>query len=179
MEERIGMDTPKDLLLSKLLPALSDNPFSTVYQERPQPFVQQVEEEIKPTKQPEPPAPVPQSTMDEQLEQSIAITDDDVLTTLRSRIFSRVEEDCENYFTTNVIECVVLKHLDEAISRFNTCSCDRCRCDIVAHALNNLQPKYVVGSPRRAEMFQENVNVRTVLVALVNAVLAVRANPRH
>lgn len=182
MEERIGMDSTKDQLLSKLLPALSDNPFSTVYQERPQPFDQQVAEQVvappQTVPQPEPP-PSMESQLAAELEKTVAITEDDVLATLRSRLFSRVEDDCDNYFTTNIVESVVLKHLDEAILRFNTCSCDRCKCDIVAHTLNNLQPKYVVGSQRRAEVIQENVSVRTILTALVQAVLAVRSNPRH
>lgn len=34
--------------------------------------------------------------------------------------------------------------LDEMMKNYDGCKCERCRADIIASALNNLPPKYVV-----------------------------------
>lgn len=44
----------------------------------------------------------------------------------------------------NVMERVVEERLDEMLKSYDCCKCERCRADIVALALNNLPPRYVV-----------------------------------
>ena len=139
-------DSQKDLLFSKLLPALNDNPFSATPQE-----------------------PI---EIDEQSE--------DVLAALRSRIFARPSNYMPNsYATLNIMESLVIKHIDKVINRFNTCSCDRCKCDIAAFALTSLPPKYIVADPKLAVEMEEEISTKMVMDALVNAVIHVRSNPRH
>ena len=48
----------------------------------------------------------------------------------------------------NVMESLVASTLDEVLSRSpEICSCDRCRLDMLAFALNNLPPRYIVEDP--------------------------------
>lgn len=79
----------------------------------------------------------------------------------------------------NTMEPCVLGKLDEVLERFSCCRCDRCRKDIVALALNKLPPKYMVlaeGEPQPEVTPQMNAQVVT---AMIQAVIKVRANPRH
>lgn len=146
-------DTDKDLLFSKLLPALNNNPFSATYQGA------DAEESAAP--------PEPASA-------------DDPLSSLRHKLFARSPEALTNtYVTINVMENLVPKYIDQAIRRFNTCSCDRCRCDIAAHALNNLPPKYTVSSPKEIPEAEDPATTKQIMDALVNAVIYVRSHPNH
>ena len=62
------------------------------------------------------------------------------------------------------------------------CLCDRCRLDILAHALNNSPPKYVVSS--RGKMYAK-LNVLQgqfevdVVRAITDAAMVIGKNPRH
>lgn len=79
----------------------------------------------------------------------------------------------------NAMEAVVLEKLDSVLAKFKCCKCDRCKKDIVAVALNKLSPKYMVlmdGQPTPDIDPQTNAEVVT---AMIQAVLAVRAHPRH
>ena len=148
MSEKI--DSGKDLLFSKLLPALSNNPFSSTY-----------EGEVPQTVQPK------EDTNDE-------------LTALCSRLFARPSTyKPDSYATVNVMESVILKNLDQVMRRFNTCSCDRCRCDVASHALNHLPPKYIVADPAKMADAEESIPSKLVMDALVNAAICVRSKPRH
>jgi competence protein ComFB len=79
----------------------------------------------------------------------------------------------------NVMELYVLSKLNDVLERFSCCRCDRCRKDIVALALNKLPPKYMVlaeGEPEPDITPQINAQV---IAAMIQAVIKVRANPRH
>ena len=79
----------------------------------------------------------------------------------------------------NTMEYCVLSKLDEVLERFSCCRCDRCRKDIIALALNKLPPKYMVlaeGEPQPDVTPQLNAQVVT---AMIQAVIKVRAHPRH
>lgn len=146
-------DTDKDLLFSKLLPALNNNPFSTTYQGNATPT-----------------EPV----------QENASADDDPLSSLRKKLFARSAEGITDSFVAiNIMEHLIPKYIDQAIRRFNACSCDRCRCDVAAQALNNLPPKYVVANPKDIIVDEDPVLVKQIMDALVNAVIYVRSHPNH
>ncbi len=100
---------------------------------------------------------------------------------LRNQLFGRSLEACDNktIATVNIMESLVLRHLDSAIQRFNACKCDRCRCDVAALALNHLPPKYVVTSPGRIAACESEVPLNLVMDALIKAVIQVRSKPRH
>jgi hypothetical protein len=79
----------------------------------------------------------------------------------------------------NVMEAAVLKKLNPVLERFSCCRCDRCKRDIVALALNKLPPRYrVVAEGQPLPELDQKENARVVM-AMIEAVLKVRANPRH
>ena len=78
----------------------------------------------------------------------------------------------------NVAELAVKERIEEAMDKFKCCQCDHCVKDVLALAVNNLPPKYIV----RNELDQA-LEIRRydadVISALVNAVIKVNQNPRH
>ena len=87
--------------------------------------------------------------------------------------------DTQPTILVNAMESIVLEKLESALARFQCCKCDRCKKDIVAMALNKLPPKYMVlleGQPTPDIDPQTNAQVVT---AVIQAILAVRAHPRH
>jgi competence protein ComFB len=79
----------------------------------------------------------------------------------------------------NVMEYLVYQRVDEVMAKFNCCNCSKCRKDTIALALNKLPPRYTVKSGDLTVDYTRNKSTAEVLTALVQAVLVVRANPRH
>lgn len=79
----------------------------------------------------------------------------------------------------NIMEYLVFQRVDEVMAKFNCCNCDKCRKDTIALALNKLPPRYMVRSGDLTVDYTRNKSTAEVLTALVQAVLVVRANPRH
>jgi len=83
----------------------------------------------------------------------------------------------------NIVEKAVLDSLDEVMAhKPQICKCDKCLADIVAYALNKLQPRYVVSEKgstiAKAAYLEKNIQV-ALLVAVAEAIEQVNANPRH
>ena len=99
----------KDLLFSKIMPALDSNPFCS----------------------------------DNSADAPDTEASPNSLSALRDKIFARNTSfhESETIATINVMENLVLKYVDSVIRRFNVCSCDRCRRDICAYAINVLPPR--------------------------------------
>ncbi len=180
-----SMESQKDMLFSKLLPAINNNPFSTTYVDKNNTQnteqSQQVQQEnninqnFDTTQNNQ-----PNNTQDNVAQDFNIESENDPLENLRSRLFARQGTAIqENYVTVNIIESAVLNNIDHVIQRFNACSCDRCKCDIAAQTLNNLPAKYVVTNPKNMPNIDEIIDNKEVTSALVNAVIKVRANPRH
>ncbi|MDF2871146.1 MAG: late competence development protein ComFB [Anaerocolumna sp.] len=82
----------------------------------------------------------------------------------------------------NLMEKIVSVKLDEIWDKFEGCKCDRCRDDIIACALNNTTPKYVVSEEGELYAKAESLNAdyELELVKIVSrAINAVSANPSH
>ena len=79
----------------------------------------------------------------------------------------------------NIMELAVDQKLPEAMERFHCCTCDRCKKDVAALALNELTQRYMVTSQDNLNACRALVNSAEVTGALVKAVLQVRKNPRH
>lgn len=88
-------------------------------------------------------------------------------------------KDKEPTMVVNIMEKLVLEKLDAAFSKFNCCKCDRCKKDVAAIALNKLKPKYVVTEQNRILSYTANQPGADVTTALVQAIITVKANPRH
>lgn len=82
----------------------------------------------------------------------------------------------------NMMEGIVEAAYDRYSSQFDCCTCERCRNDVIAYALNKLPGKYVVTeqgnliSKARALDIQYNVDVTA---ALAEGFQLVTNNPRH
>lgn len=87
----------------------------------------------------------------------------------------------ENHQTevVNVMESAVLSKLESVLSRFQCCRCDRCKKDIVALALNKLPPKYMVLTDGQQPPDIDPQTNAQVVTAMIQAVIRVRAKPRH
>ncbi len=84
---------------------------------------------------------------------------------------------------SNYMEKLVFNKFDEVKrSRPDICSCEQCRLDICAIALNNIAPRYIVSN--KGEIFTKLDMMETqfgidVLMAISKAIAVVGANPRH
>lgn len=84
----------------------------------------------------------------------------------------------------NKMEAAVQQMLDEIIANKDkgVCSCERCKLDVIALALNSLPPKYVVTEIGNAvtnvalDSVQGKANVT---MAVCNAIEIVNGRPRH
>ncbi len=82
----------------------------------------------------------------------------------------------------NYMEDCVNDMVDSVLKALDCCTCDKCKHDIVAIALNNLKPKYVV--TRKGQLYtkisalhkQADVDIIT---AIAKGAGIVRKNPRH
>ena len=82
----------------------------------------------------------------------------------------------------NLMEDIVLRHVDSMMAADGGCCCDACRSDVIAYALNHLPPRYVATDKGRmlVELDSYEAQFHTdVVAALSNAIKRVRGNPRH
>jgi competence protein ComFB len=86
------------------------------------------------------------------------------------------------YNLRNYMEDVVGRLADKYMAEAGACRCEKCRLDVMALALNELPPSYVV-TPRGeifaaidASYLQKQVDAE---VAVLNAVRMVKASPKH
>lgn len=86
------------------------------------------------------------------------------------------------YKLSNYTEEVVIRKTDEILQHMNICSCEKCRLDIMAIALNNLPAKYVVTEighvySKIKELEQQyGVDIET---EVTKAAVFVSNNPKH
>ncbi len=82
----------------------------------------------------------------------------------------------------NLMEEIVLKAIPDLTVKQNVCSCEQCRLDIAALALNDLPPRYVVtpkgASYARADLLEIQKYV-DVIGAITKAIKLVKEHPRH
>lgn len=82
----------------------------------------------------------------------------------------------------NYMEKLVDNNIDAVIERVGVCSCDKCKLDIKAIALNNLPPKYVVTTIGavyvKLEMLEEQFSI-DVSKEITKACMKVKNSPQH
>ena len=86
------------------------------------------------------------------------------------------------YVCRNVMEQIVEEKLDEMFKTYDGCTCERCRADIMAITLNNIQPRYAVTD--EGELFAkiQCCNKRgelEIVKQLATAANIVKNNPNH
>ncbi|MBU1087800.1 MAG: late competence development ComFB family protein [Candidatus Omnitrophica bacterium] len=82
----------------------------------------------------------------------------------------------------NIMEDITKKYLDEMLSmRFDICTCDLCKQDIIAFALSRIPPKYITVDSFTDKLIQQirTENSQLIVKELVAAVRTITSNPRH
>lgn len=91
--------------------------------------------------------------------------------------------DIGNLKVINIVEKLVRDCLEEVLElRPGMCRCDKCVADIMAVALNNLQPRYVVsdkGETLAKAAFLDKDLKMALLIAVAEAAERISSNPRH
>jgi len=88
----------------------------------------------------------------------------------------------ESYVLNNYMEMCVAELAPRVLTTAGVCSCETCMLDVMAIALNNLPPKYVV--TKRGELYtklsilQHQFDV-DIVAELSKAAEVVGRNPRH
>jgi len=82
----------------------------------------------------------------------------------------------------NLMESTVKELINDLMAKENMCTCEQCRLDVAALALNNLPTRYVV-SPKgasyaRADLLELQKYV-DVIGAITKAIRLVKEHPRH
>lgn len=86
------------------------------------------------------------------------------------------------YELKNYMEFLVEEMIESTIKKMDICKCNKCRLDIMAIALNSLQPRYVV-SPKgnvyvKINTFEQQSKA-DVISAISKAAMIVGENQRH
>ena len=81
----------------------------------------------------------------------------------------------------NLTEKVIREKLDVVMENMNCCRCDRCKMDVIALTLNNMEPYYVVRTEENEAdcLKAEKELAEKATSEVLKAVLKVRKNPRH
>lgn len=83
----------------------------------------------------------------------------------------------------NYMEDVVISYVDKVITQdTDFCGCPRCRLDVIAMALNDVKPKYVVTPKGFAYARMDNLEAQfeaDTIVSVSKALKAVKEHPRH
>ena len=82
----------------------------------------------------------------------------------------------------NAMELLVEEQFDKIAGSLGCCTCDSCRNDIIAFALNQLPPKYVATD--RGEVYSKTYTLRSqhltdIMTAIAKGATVVREHPRH
>jgi competence protein ComFB len=88
----------------------------------------------------------------------------------------------ENDQVKNYMEEVVNMLMPEILRDINACKCPKCTLDIMAMALNQLPPKYIV--TEKGELYSKINTLRQqfevdVISAITKAAVMVKRSPRH
>ncbi len=92
------------------------------------------------------------------------------------------KEEQSEMILANTSEELVRMTVNEVISKMDMCSCDICKLNACAIALNKLEPHYVTTTRGKllAKIITEKMNYHTeVLVEVTKALMAVKENPLH
>lgn len=86
------------------------------------------------------------------------------------------------YVVRNFMEDIVSERLVRTIEMLHACDCERCQKDMMALALNDLQPLYMVVEPEAVRETLQAVRADhevKVTAALIKAIQAIKGSPNH
>ncbi len=82
----------------------------------------------------------------------------------------------------NVTEVIVEEMYEDIKNSLGICTCEQCRGDVIAFALNQLEPRYVVSKIGKTAVQIESLNFQNsadVRGALIKGAELIRQHPRH
>lgn len=82
----------------------------------------------------------------------------------------------------NLMEDIVMQNLDGLMQARGICTCDACRSDVAAYALNQLPPRYVATHRGKllSKLSSYELQFKTdVIAAISEGILVVGSSPRH
>lgn len=82
----------------------------------------------------------------------------------------------------NITERIVTEMVDSVMTQEKCCTCEQCRCDVLALTLNKLDPKYVVTDAGDVfETYRLSLAQNQVFIyqAMLEAIQKVKQSPRH
>lgn len=83
---------------------------------------------------------------------------------------------------SNYMEILVRQMFDGTTQDMEICKCERCKLDIMAIALNNLKPRYIVSDKgylyTKLNMFQQQYET-DIVAAITQGTMIVSKNVRH
>lgn len=82
----------------------------------------------------------------------------------------------------NLMEDIVLQNLDTVMTAEGGCTCDACKSDVIAFALNHLEPHYVATRQGRLMVKLQSYEFQSradVVAAISEAAVMVSKHPRH
>lgn len=82
-------------------------------------------------------------------------------------------------YLINVNETIVLIWAKKMLDQSANCKCERCYLDVVALALNNLLPKYIVSTERNALLTQDHQMRADAIKAIKSAMDLIAKRPHH
>lgn len=98
------------------------------------------------------------------------------------KLKNTAEQEPDEFICYNVTQALVEDKADKYIKMFGLCTCARCRIDVIALALSNLPPKYVVAKPHelipRLSMYEQKYNA-AVVTQVMSACKKVLDRPHH
>lgn len=82
----------------------------------------------------------------------------------------------------NYMEDLIWGNVDSVLKDIHMCTCDQCKLDVVAIALNSLPPKYVV--TQQGELYTKVSSLQQqfevdIYAAITKAAVIVKRYPRH
>lgn len=82
----------------------------------------------------------------------------------------------------NLMEDFVMQNLDVVLSGAGCCTCDACKSDVAAYALNHLEPHYVATRQGKLMVKLQSYELQSradVVAAVSEAAVMVANSPRH
>ncbi len=166
---RSKKEIDKELMYQKILPTANQGT-----RERKQPAATMVDPILFPQRQAEPAAEPPKP-----VEQPAPIAPEPQPPVVEIPAAEPPAPEPKEPQLVNLMEGFVSSRIDEVMQKFNCCSCERCRRDILAMALNKLPPLYVLEDDLNLRDQKEKERSADVAAALVKSVLAIKAHPNH
>lgn len=95
---------------------------------------------------------------------------------------SGTADSMKDYIYVNIVEELVKDRIDESIHDLGVCTCNRCRMDCIALALNNLPPKYCVMKPDETSPLLNYFSFKyqsMIIAQVTRACMVIKEKPNH